>query len=84
MAIADRIYRVEYGKMTEVKNMDEKKKQPEELNNTVKAQTVRAKAILEIVRLFDERQRRAERQQQAEAAQSGDTVAKREKFSGNI
>ena len=31
-----------------------------------------------------ERQRRAERQQQAEAGQSGDTVAKREKFSGNI
>ena len=66
--------------------MEEEKKQSDEVpttesNNDIEAQTVRAKAILELVQLSDEEEKQAEQQAkaEAEAVQSNDAAVKKEK-----
>ena len=66
--------------------MEEEKKQSDEVpttesNNENEAQTVRAKAILELVQLSDEEEKQAEQQAkaEAEAVQSNDAAVKKEK-----
>ena len=68
--------------------MEEEKKQSDEVpttesNNENEAQTVRAKAILELVQLSDEEQKQADEQAkaEAEAVQSNDAAVKKERLS---
>ena len=65
--------------------MEEEKKQSDEVlttesNNVNEAQTVRAKAILELVQLSDEEEKQADEQAKVEAEQTDGTAIKKEKI----